>query len=507
MVGKRKARTLTLACLAILPLLACSNRQIAQPGNLYEFTEQLDTMIPRLLRQYEVPGAAVALIHNGEVVWTQGYGLADKANGIPVTPDTVFQVASISKSVSAWGVMRLVEAGRLNLDAPVEQYLTRWHLPPSESNHDGVTIRRLLSHTAGLSLHGPPGFDPDHPLPTLEEWLSGATGGASDVRVVLQPGSEFSYSGGGYTLLQLVIEEVSGEPFASFMQREVLAPLGMAHSGFEWTPDLQSATATAYGVYGRPLPNYLFTAKAAAGLYTTASSLARFVATGMMPGLHGEPPGRGVLAPVTLERMFFPAAGTNGRYGLGYRTERLPNGTRIVSHSGANRGWKAQFAALPKKGEGIVILTNSDMGGDLTADVTCVWSAWAAGDTGQVCQVVQTQRNRALVVAGVLGLGLVVYGGWVATEMRAGRRRLGWTWRRVLFFALALLDAALWWVLWYTDAVSVVSESWKTSAPRMLMPATFDWVTLTVTLWGLVVAVTCLAPKEKQPHAADTRAE
>ena len=133
------------------------------------------------------------------------------AAGRPVDGDTVFQAASISKTLTAWGVMRLVEQGALELDAPVGRYLTRWQLPPSPYNHDGVTIRRLLSHTAGLSLHGYPGIAPEQPLPTLEESLSGGHPGAEDVRVVSEPGTTYAYSGGGYTLLQLVVEEVTGE--------------------------------------------------------------------------------------------------------------------------------------------------------------------------------------------------------------------------------------------------------------------------------------------------------
>ena len=324
------------------------------------------------MERHQVAGVAVALIHDGDLVWSQGYGFADRAAGIPVTPDTIFQVASISKSVSAWGVMRLVETGKLVVDAPVGQYLTRWQLPPSEFDHGEVTIYRLLSHTAGLSLPGYAGFEPGQPLPSLEESLSGPTGEEDGVRVILEPGSEYSYSGGGYTVLQLVIEEVSGETFADFMRREVLEPLGMAHSGFEWTPEMQALTATAYDAGGQPLPNYLFTTQAAAGLYATAPDLARFVAAGL-PGLGSEQAGQDVLLPETIELMYQPAPATNGGYGLGYSSYALLDGTRVVYHGGHNQGWEARFEAAPEKGTGIVILTNSDAGADLIMDVITVW--------------------------------------------------------------------------------------------------------------------------------------
>lgn len=113
--------------------------------------------------------------------------------------------------------MKLVETGAIDLDEPVSRYLSRWQLPETECDNEGVTMRRLLSHTVGLSLHGYPGFHPDEPLPTLEESLSGATDGAGAVYLVREPGSEWEYSGGGYTLAQLIIEEITGQPFAEYM--------------------------------------------------------------------------------------------------------------------------------------------------------------------------------------------------------------------------------------------------------------------------------------------------
>jgi len=142
-------------CCGAAPALAATGAGLLPSlVGVREFAGQLDAMVLGFLDRPGIPGAAVGLIHNGEVAWTRSYGLADKENDVPVTLDTAFQVASISKPVAAWGVMRLAEQGRTDLDTPVERYLTRWHLPPSDLNHAAVTIRRLLSHTAGLSLHG-----------------------------------------------------------------------------------------------------------------------------------------------------------------------------------------------------------------------------------------------------------------------------------------------------------------------------------------------------------------
>ena len=384
-VMKKQRQTIVLVLVAVVAayLIFHYNREPEDEfgGGLDAFAQKLDQVVPELLEQYQVPGTAVALVHGGRVAWSKGYGLADEATGTPVTPETVFQVASLSKPVTAWGVLRLVAQRKLALDAPVESYLTRWHLPPSEFDHAEVTLRRLLNHTAGLSLGGYPGFDPSQKLPTLKESLSGITGGVGDVRVAHLPDTRFSYSGGGYTLLQLIIEEVTGETFSAYMQSAVLAPLGMARSSFEWTPALQAVTATAYREPGQPLSNYRFTALAAAGLYSTASDLARFVAAGMT-GPNREPPGRGLLSPRDVESMFTPTvemdASTSLGYGLGYGVRLLPGEIRMVSHSGGNRGWRARFAALPDRGEGIVILTNSDTGDGLTNDLLRFWSLWAA---------------------------------------------------------------------------------------------------------------------------------
>jgi CubicO group peptidase (beta-lactamase class C family) len=142
-------------CCGTGPALAATGAGLLPPlVGVREFAGQLDAMVPGLLERLGIPGAVVGLIHNGGVAWTRSYGLADEENDVPVTLDTVFQVVSISKPVAAWRVMRLVEQGRIDLDTPVEGYLTHWHLPPSDFNHAGVTIRCLLSHAAGLSLHG-----------------------------------------------------------------------------------------------------------------------------------------------------------------------------------------------------------------------------------------------------------------------------------------------------------------------------------------------------------------
>jgi CubicO group peptidase (beta-lactamase class C family) len=190
------------------------------------------------------PGLAVALVHHGQVVWAAGHGVADRTTRQPVTPTTRFQAASLSKPVAAWGVLRLIEQGRIGLDEPVVSHLRHWRPPPSPFDADGITVRRLLSHTAGLSVHGYAGQTLDRPLPSIAASLSGEAGGSFPVELLDAPGGRWLYSGGGYSVLQLLVEELTGRPFADVMQAEVLGPLGMTVSSFDWRRTAATASRT-----------------------------------------------------------------------------------------------------------------------------------------------------------------------------------------------------------------------------------------------------------------------
>jgi CubicO group peptidase (beta-lactamase class C family) len=330
----------------------------------------------RALAGSATPGLAVALVDRGRLAWAAGYGVADQATGEPVTAATRFQAASVSKPVTAWGVLRLVEQGRIGLDEPVTGHLRRWRPPASPFPADGITVRRLLSHTAGLSVHGYAGQAADQPLPPIEASLSGEAGGSFPVELLEAPGRRWLYSGGGYSVLQLLVEELSGRPFAEFMQAEVLERLGMSASSFRWrrTP----ATACPHDADGGRIPDFAFAEQAAAGLVTTAPDLARFAAAAL-PGPDGEPPGRGVVGPAGLRLALTAAPGTEGRWGLGYALGLLPGGDRLAYHEGANRGWRAGLALLPDRRAGIVVLANGDAG---SAPLNAVVQQWVRRSTG-----------------------------------------------------------------------------------------------------------------------------
>jgi CubicO group peptidase (beta-lactamase class C family) len=357
----------------------------------------------RALAASTAPGLAVALVHHGQVVWVAGYGVADPETGQPVTATTRFQAASLSKPVTAWGMLRLVESGRIGLDEPVLGRLRRWRLQPSPFDADGLTVRRLLSHTAGLSLHGYVGLTSDRPLPSIVASLSGETGDGFPVELLEAPGRGWLYSGGGYSVAQLLVEELTGRPFADYLQAEVLEPLGMTASSFQWSRTFE--TARPHDADGRPLPDFVFAEQAAAGLVTTAPDLARFVAAALA-GPRGEPPGRRVLSPAGVRLALTAAPATDGRWGLGYGLGLTPGGDRLAYHEGANRGWRAGLALLPDRRAGIALLANGDAG---SAPIDAVVQQWLALATPNRTHArLRTAVLAILAVAAAATLGLAV---------------------------------------------------------------------------------------------------
>ncbi len=347
--------------------------------NFDEFTRELSRLTSSKMLEQNVPGVSIALIHEGKIAWSQSFGLADIENQIPVETDTVFQVASLSKTVTAVAILKLAEEGKIDLNDPVEKHLTRWKMVNSRYDHNLVTIGRVLNHTAGLNLHGHLGFEPHEKLPTLEESLDGNHGetlgqrlftssrpfSKFNVKVIQQPGKKYRYSGGGYTILQLLIEEVTGQSFSDYMDQQILSPLGMNSSGFEWNAAILANTAKAYeGLFAKTAsPNYIYTAKAAGGLYSTSEDYARFLIS-LLIGAENT-----LLKDSTKKLMI------DARYG--YEPEEVLTGTSLIQHRGSSRGrWNSKFIFDPEGKEGIVIFTNSDGGIGVTTRLGELWASW-----------------------------------------------------------------------------------------------------------------------------------
>jgi len=319
------------------------------------------------MAELRVPGVSVAVIDGGAIAWAKGYGALEAGSAAPVTPATLFQAASISKSVAALGALRLVERGVLSLDEDVNARLVSWKVPENGvPGTEKVPLRRLLSHTAGLTVHGVGGYAAGDPVPTVAQVLDGVVpANSAAVRVEAVPGSRWSYSGGGFTVVQLLMTEATGKPFPELMAELVLKPLGMADSTFEQPLPAarRTAAATAHGPDGKPIPGryHTYPEMAAAGLWTTPSDLARFLIE-VQKAVAGR---SSVLSAATAKLV---TTVVKEGYGLGLQLQRLGPAASF-GHGGSNEGFKCLMTAYIANGRGAVVMANADGGLRLANEV------------------------------------------------------------------------------------------------------------------------------------------
>jgi len=244
-------------------------------GKFYNLQQRMD--------HYNVPGLSIAVIDNYQIVWAKGYGYADKSENRRVTTNTLFEPGSISKSLNAIGILSLAQQGKLNLYQDINQYLISWKFPyDTVSKGKKITMAQLLSHTAGVSVYGFPGYERDSILPTIVEILDGKyPANTQPVRSSTQPGKEFNYSGGGILISQQILTDISKEPYEQFMYNNVFKPLGMTHSFFNQPPpvDQRENLATGYESDGTEAPGkyFVYPEKAAAGLWSTPTDLCKYI--------------------------------------------------------------------------------------------------------------------------------------------------------------------------------------------------------------------------------------
>ncbi|MGH9753104.1 MAG: serine hydrolase domain-containing protein [Blastocatellia bacterium] len=369
--------------------------------------------------------AGLVLIQGGKIVAEHGFGVANAETQSPVKTDqTLYLLASVSKAVTAWGVMKLVEEGKLGLDEPVIRRLKRWRFPGSETYRDKVTARHLLNHTAGIDDgFSASSFLPGEAIQTLEESLTQpkdtTMGARPGVTVVREPGMAMSYSSSaGYSILQLLIEEVTSRPFADYMKEAVLQPLGMTKSSFDFDAIVSEGRAqdlaTSFDGDLKPHPHRRYTAKAAVALRATPHDLGQFVRA-----YTGENP---VLKQETLKQMMTPQPGTSSTWGLG-QTLYVENdaGVYVVGHSGGSLpAMGASVRVNPATGNGFVLTTSGGRGA--TNQLSHDWIYW---ETGKVTfdarrQIVQSRLAQASVaiIVGAIALALwkLSHGSIVATR-------------------------------------------------------------------------------------------
>ena len=315
----------------------------------------------------KTPGVSVAVINDGAVEWTKGYGITEAGGATPVTPQTVFQAASLSKPVAALAALRLVEQGKLTLDQDVNERLTSWKVPENEfTRTEKVTLRRLLSHSAGLTVSGFPGYAADAQVPTLVQVLNGEKpANTAAITASVVPGTIWRYSGGGYTVMQQLLLDVTGRPFPALLADLVLTPVGMTDSTYEQPlpESRRAAAASGHRAGGDVLPGrfHTYPEMAAAGLWTTPTDLAKFLIE-----IQRAAQGRSTILTAAMAREMITVQ--KGSYGLGLSVDGS-GVSASFGHGGSNAGFKCHMTAFVDGGRGAVVMTNGDRGGRLASEI------------------------------------------------------------------------------------------------------------------------------------------
>jgi len=337
------------------------------------------------MAHYNVPGVSVAVINNYQVEWTRGYGVLEAGRSEPVTPGSLFQPASIAKLVVAVTALRYVERGALDLDDEVNQRLVSWRVAENEfTAAERVTLRRLLSHSAGVTVEGFRGYALGEEVPGLRQILNGEwPANSPPVRVDIVPGTQHRYSGGGYMIVQQLLEDLTGRSFPAIVQNSVLEPWGMTSSTFvSPLPDsFRANAASGHRANGSTIPGRWHTYPemgSGASMWSTASDLAQF-AIRVMKSYEGQ--SDGVLSHSMAVQMLTPQIDDRG---LGPVVLNDGGDLFYFMHPGAHDGYASVLVAYPQRGQGVVILTNGDNGTGLWREIlnsVSIEYGWVEDDT------------------------------------------------------------------------------------------------------------------------------
>ncbi len=445
----------------------CSFTAIDEHVSLTVFATHIDKKIPILMKKYNIPGLGISIVRQGKIAWSQAYGYADREKNRKMTVNTVCRVESISKPVTAWGLMRLLEQGLVDLDRPITHYIKKWRFPQSAFSIERVTVRMLLSHTSGMPL-GTIGelYDPKGEVPSLRDRLS------KDAILIREPGSEFSYSNTGFNLVELLIEEVTGQNFSEYMMNNILLPLGMHHSSFSWSASFDPPVPNGHDLHGRPVPVYVYPDRASGGLFSTADDIATFIIAGMSGFREGAPQ---ILKDQSIKILYSPAVNISGlygfafeAYGLGHFIEKFSGGTWAVSHGGQGTGWMSHFHSIPETGDGIVMLANSQRSWPLFAHILLDWAKWLGLPSIGMGYIVWAEQILWVILCIVIGI-VSVLGIRITIEYSIGMRRFnpfskhGRIQRGVAIGTACLLILLLIWALtqqylFFTSLFPVLSQ-------------------------------------------------
>lgn len=404
------------AAFMVLSLLSAGPVVADDPGQRFA---AIDRLVEESMQAHGVPGVSIAVIDDFEVVYARGFGFAEP--GRPVDTDTLFQAASLSKPVSAVVAAAAAEEGLVDLEADVAGMLTSWRLPPMP--YEGpITLRMLLAHRAGTNVSGFPGYRLDEPLPDLPRILDGVPGKNEPVRVVAEPGAQPSYSGGGYVLAQLAIEDHTGRTLEELADTLVFEPLGLELSTYRiLDASDRSRVAVGYREGGAEVAGggwHAYPEQAAASLWTTPTEYAAIVIDVMRS--HTE--GTGVVldratARQLLDRDFAVGFGVSGEGIMG---------AIAIGHAGANEGFRCEFAAVPDIGDGVIVMTNSDAAGadwdPVSGDLRSLSSSVIDAVARELAWPRTSWWMPILAVAGVGLAALAILLGWLVIRRRRRTR-------------------------------------------------------------------------------------
>lgn len=351
---------LVLLCIPFLTQAQGTEEKIRQVENnlagwvAFENTPPVRWNLAERMKAHKVPGISIGVIRNYKLEWARGYGFADVEEKRPVTEQTLFQAASISKSLNAVAILKLVEQGKLSLDADINQYLKTWH-PSADSGK--ITLAHLLSHTAGLTIHGFPGYDVKDTLPTVEQILSGQKpANTKEVKPAFKAGTRMQYSGGGTTITQLILTGAANMPYDQYLQKEVLDPMGMTGSSYAQPPsaDKKELLATAYREDGKPVEGkyHVYPEIAAAGLWTNPTDLSKYI---IETQLSYAGKSSKVLSPAMTKTRLTPFMNKNSALGTFIVIDN-----KYFNHNGGNEGFRCVYYGSLEGGNGFVIMVNSD---------------------------------------------------------------------------------------------------------------------------------------------------
>ncbi len=437
---------------------------------IFVITKNKGDFVDQTVNKYAPQGAAVILIQNGQISEVKNYGYANKKSKVEVSQHTKFKIASISKTVTAYAVMQLVDDGTLDLDTPVNQYLSSWKIPENGYDVDKVTLRTLMSHTSGISGSDENGYK--EPLPTIAQALK-----ERNIHLKRNPGQQFEYSEfSGFGICQLVIEDVTGIKFETYMKQHVFESLGMYDTDYA---NEAKGLATPYAGLATAINVTPIVMNGAGGVTTTSNDLAIFVKE--LIRYHNE--GNQIMFQVQENTQ-----NAGGVYALGIIPRELKNGKTVYEHNGTLTGWNAQFAFEPASQNGMVVLTNSDKAYYMTYELMEKWGKVVLGEPVRDSQMQRIHKLVQWIIA-VESILLLIYAGIFSYQKKVGKIEARKGKRIIVRSILSILFAIAYIVLFYTRLPFKICYHFDNYYAFTFLPKEFIWVNIELliflVLWTL----------------------